>query len=487
MISNILHNGLWLAANTYSALNYKIALKSPRKTQEKILADFLRKNNDTLYGQQYGYTGINDVATFQDRIPIVTYDDIEPWVERIKRGEKRVLTREPVLFFETTSGSTSGKKFIPYTNTLIEQFRRSVSAWLFDLMISHPKILSGSQYWSISPAGKKRESVECGLPVGIDNDATYLGLMAKIALRGVLAVPLKVASISDMDEWRRETVRYISARNDLRFISVWNPSFLTLLAEALPESFDAGADWPDLQLISCWTSGAAQRSLPALKNLFHGVEIQGKGLLATEGVVSIPLSGRPAPTVAVNSHFLEFIDDVGMPHLVDDLVVGKRYRVVMTTGSGFARYDLGDEVEVIAPMSVEFVGRSSVSDMCGEKLSEVFVSSIFAGAGLNDGFSMLAPEWNNPPRYLLITDSEQYRENALIVENGLMTSFHYDYCRRLGQLAPVEAVYIPDAEMKYIQSCIDLGQRVGDIKPSALRVDFGWRARMLKHDKSSIG
>ena len=384
-------------------------------------------------------------------------------------------------FFQTTSGSTRGEKFIPYTRSLIDQFRRSVSAWLFDLMISHPKILAGSQYWSISPAGKKHKPVKCGLPVGIDNDATYLGLMAKIALRGLLAVPLNVGSITEMEKWRHETVRHLTARDDLRLISVWNPSFLTLLIETLPESFDAGECWPDLQLISCWTSGSAQRSLPALKKLFPNVEIQGKGLLATEGVVSIPLSGHPAPAVAVNSHFLEFIDDAGHPHLADDLDVGKRYRVVITTGSGFARYDLGDEVEVIAPLSVEFTGRSSVSDMCGEKLSEAFVSNVFSGADLDDGFSMLVPEWDDPPKYVLITDSDRYRDIASEVENGLMASFHYDYCRRLGQLGPVEAVYISDAPAKYMQTCIEKGQRAGDIKPTALRTDFGWRERMVCH------
>ena len=51
------------------------------------------------------------------------------------------------------------------------------------------------------------------------------------------------------------------------------------------------------------------RFLPELRALFPGVEIQGKGLLATEGVISIPLMGRPAPVPAVTSHFLEFLDE----------------------------------------------------------------------------------------------------------------------------------------------------------------------------------
>jgi len=479
-----LHNSLWLAANAPSALSYKRALKSPRQTQQRILSEFLKKNTNTLYGQQHNYAKINNVAEFQECVPIVTYDDLEPWIERIKNGEEKVLTNEPVRFFETTSGSTSGKKFIPYTDSLINQFKRSVSAWLFDLMMSHPKILLGSQYWSISPVGEKPRPVECGIPVGIDSDAAYLGLMAKIALQGVLAVPLKVASISDVEEWRNETIRHLTRRKDLRFVSVWNPSFFSLLIDRIPATLDVATCWPSLQLISCWTSGSAHQSLTALQEaLPPGIKIQGKGLLATEGVVSIPFGGRLAPTLAVNSHFLEFIDNAGLAHLVDDLVVGKRYRVVITTGGGFARYDLGDEVEVIEPLCVEFVGRNSVSDMCGEKLSEAFVSNIFARKELNNCFSMLVPESSNTKRYLLLTDSARYKEHASLVENTLLSSFHYSYCRKLGQLGPVEAVYVRDAEAKYMKSCIDSGQRAGDIKPTALRTDFGWREKMLDHDK----
>ncbi len=482
-----MHNGLWLATNSYSSLTYKKALESPRKTQEKILADFLRSNRDTHYGKQYGYSGIKNVEDFQKRVPVVNYDDLEPWIERIKKGQQKVLTSDPVLFFELTSGSAGAKKYIPYTRILIRQFRCAISAWMFNLMVSKPELLFGAQYWSISPAGNKHDPVECGLQVGIENDAAYLGLLAKIALRGVLAVPLSVSRIKDMRQWRRETIDRLLTRRDLRFISVWSPSFLTSLIEAYPESIDVRTAWPELKLISCWASGAAQRALPRLKALFPGVEIQAKGLLATEGVVSIPLVGMPAPLLAIKSHFFEFMDDAGVYHLADELDIGKRYRVLITTGSGFARYDLGDMVEVVAPLSIEFVGRASVSDMCGEKLSEAFVSKVMERAGLIEGFSMLVPEWGNPPKYWLLTDNEQYAAKVFAVEKGLMDSFHYSYCRKLGQLGPVEAVYLPDATERYMQSCLESGQRAGDIKPVALCTECGWRARMDRHGKYQAG
>lgn len=343
--------------------------------------------------------------------------------------------------------------------------------------------MHGTQYWSISPAGKRPEPVSCGIPVGIADDTAYLGLAAKLAIRGVMAVPLSVGANTDMEEWRNETLHHLVASKDLRFISVWNPSFLTLLMDHLPDIVATERHWPDLKLISCWSSGAAEKFIPALKERFPGIEIQGKGLLATEGVVSIPISGHQAPTPAITSHFLEFIDAQGKIFLVDELVIGTRYKVIMTTSSGFARYELGDEIEVVAPMAIEFVGRgNSVSDLCGEKLSEAFVNRVLEKVASQSGFAMLAPEWGEPPKYLLFTESGNAEEEARVIEKKLMSSTHYNYCRRLGQLDPVEAVEVTDGADKYLRSCVTMGQRYGDVKPTGLRVDFGWRDRMLSYD-----
>src|SRR5262249_44043144 len=70
----------------------------------------------------------------------------------------------------------------------------------------------------------------------------------------------------------------------------------------------AHVPWPHLCLLSMWTDAQAQRFIPPVVQRFAGVEIQGKGLLATEGVVSVPLFEAPAPVLAIRSHFYEFID-----------------------------------------------------------------------------------------------------------------------------------------------------------------------------------
>jgi hypothetical protein len=118
--------------------------------------------------------------------------------------------------------------------------------------------------------------------------------------------------------------------------------------------------------------------------LFPGVLIQGKGLLATEGVVSVPLVEHGSCVAAATSHFFEFMEHLGSPpRLLHELEENHEYAVLLTTGGGLYRYRLGDRVRVVGFASntplLEFLGKEDgISDLCGEKLSPAFVGSILA-------------------------------------------------------------------------------------------------------------
>jgi hypothetical protein len=157
---------------------------------------------------------------------------------------------------------------------------------------------------------------------------------------------------------------------ELRLISVWHPSFLGQLLEALAARWDrlivdlAVRDprraaelrrlrpddvqgiWPTLGLISCWGDGPARSAAESLARRFPHVEVQPKGLIATEAIVTIPFAGRHP--LAIGSHFFEFIDSNGCARLAHQLERGVDYTVVVTTGGGLYRYRLADRVPVTA-------------------------------------------------------------------------------------------------------------------------------------------
>ncbi len=496
---------------------FSIAASCPRKAQEGRLKALVYANAQTAYGLAHKFNEIDSVASYQSHVPIITYDEMSSWIDRIAAGEVQVLTHEPVRMLERTSGSTSANKLVPYTTALLHEYSAASGPWLYDLFRALPKLKSSRSYWSVSPATRQKETTSGGLPIGFEDDAEYFGPVAAWALRKTMAVPSSVARLPDTDQWRRQTCLYLLGCHNLGLISVWSPTFLCLLmdyihdnlSDLLKELPSARADeirrgmqltagaltgdaiWPDLCLVSCWMDGASSHFLPELKQWFPRTPFQAKGLLATEGVISFPLCGYEGSVAAVASHFIEFLDidhPQNRPLLMDDLKRGGTYSPVISTAGGLYRYHLKDVVECVGHYSqtplLRFAGKlESVSDLCGEKLSARHIEGILrrvqSMTAMRWRFAMMAPVDSRPSSYCLFVDTDAGEEHlswlASELETMLCESHHYKYCRTLGQLAPVSIQRVKHGWTVYQATLASLGMRIGNIKPTCLDNRLIWQ------------
>ncbi len=512
----------WLAANLPGYLRFRQALAAPERFQRTILRRYLQANAATAFGQAHGFSQIRTAEEYRERVPLADWEDLAPWVDRLASGETGILTRSPVRTLEPTSGSSAAAKLIPYTAELQREIRRAVAPWIVDLYARRPRLARGTAYWSITPLALEEESTAGAVPVGFEEDSAYLGGFWSRLVDATLAVPGAVRHVRDMDTFRYVTLLFLLRRRDLSLISVWHPSFLTLLLGALPELWDRlvrdiergtltspvpirlapnprraaelqgltpdapSRIWPRLGLISCWGDAHAALSLPELARAFPGVEIQPKGLLATEGFVTIPFAG--AWPIAIRSHFFEFLPEGGGdPHFAWELEEDGIYSVVLTTGGGLYRYRLQDRVRVEGFVektpSLRFLGKEGhVSDLRGEKLHESFVATalarVFARTGTSPRFAMLAPSEEGPAGYVLYLEAENAQPADLgqMLDEELSANPHYRLCRSLGQLAAVRITRVErDAFARYLEHCRQRGQRLGDVKPLALSPLREWR------------
>jgi hypothetical protein len=510
-------NTAWMLAGAGEACAFHRATRQVRLPQGRLLRDLLRRNRDTWYGKKHGFARLRSPADYQKFVPLMTTDTLAAATERIAAGEASVLTAEPVLRLLPTSGTTAGEKLIPCTATLLEQFQRAVAVWIANLFWQRPAVRRGRAYWSISPALPPQRSPG-GLDIGFDDDASYLGKLEQAVLRHLLIGPPAEVRAASLKIFRVATLAALLGAPDLALVSVWSPTFLTALLSLLSTERDRvlsllGKErrdevvrvlegpghpgeqlrrlWPRLALVSCWTDAAAALPARELAALLPGVEIQPKGLLATEGVVSFPLVGREGAALAVRSHFFEMqeADNPGCCRLAHQLDRGGRYRVILTTGGGLYRYPLNDEVEVLGfeqqcPL-LRFCGKGDrTSDLVGEKLAEPHVRTVLERAlarhVLEPAFALLVPQEGSPPRYVLYLQGVPHSNPALAadVQAGLEENPHYRLAVRLGQLAPVQVVVLANeigpAWRIYEQRCLERGQRAGDIKPAALDGWTGW-------------
>lgn len=493
----------WLAASVPAHRRFLRALREPRRAQTDWLARHLARHHTCAYARIHGLTPGMSYDAFARACPITSYDNLAPWIERLRAGESAVLSTDPATRLVPTSGTSGARKLIPFTRTLQREFNAAIGPWLVDLCTAYPSMVFGPAYWSVTPMGEVTETEHSVVPVGFGDDSEYLGGVRAWLVEGAMAVPSQVRLITDLPAFRRTVLLHLLARRDLRFISVWHPSFLSLLLDTLRNDWsslltelaggrsakrvrklsvvdptDITSIWPDLHVVSCWGDAHATGPTADLQRRMPGVRIQPKGLLATEAFVTVPFQN--AHPVAIASHFFEFIDDAGNVHRVEDLRVGSRYEVIVTTGGGLWRYRLGDQVEVTGFVeqtpSLRFLGRGgNVSDRCGEKLAEAYVGSVLAALCPQASFAMLAPEREQEAwHYALFLEQETPAPRPEELDDALRTNPHYALCRRLGQLGSPRIVPVRNAYARFTAAERARGMRLGDIKPVVLSQRDDW-------------
>lgn len=500
-------NTLWYLACLPAGLAFHRARRDVAGTQRRLLLDLLHRNADSAFGRQHDFASIRSVEAYQARVPLSTYDDYRAAIQQIGAGHTCILTHDPVELLEPTSGTTAPTKYIPYTKALQFEFQRGIAPWIVDLYSHIPCLLTGQAYWSLSPVTQRNERTPSGIPVGFADDSAYLGFVQRRLVQSLFAVPPLVRLIDEMQAFRYVTLLFLLRSRTLTLISVWNPTFLTLLVARLADwwprlvadiaegtlspptplapdllarlrplnrpapqraaevqsAFAAGGDpgamharlWPNLRLVSCWTDGNAARYAADLARLFPQAVIQGKGLIATEGFVSFPLVGHSGAVLAVRSHFFEFLPVTAAgepedqsPHLAHQLETGKTYAVIITTGGGLYRYQLHDIITVVGYLGtcpcLRFVGKAAnVSDWFGEKVSEQHVRQVLD--------TLLARYRLHPGFVMLACDERDGRPAyTLFIE---IVGQPDDTLRALG--TDIEAALRENYHYRY---CRDLGQ-----------------------------
>jgi hypothetical protein len=479
--------------------------------QENWLFNCLHRNRATHYGEQYHFDTIRSIQDFRERVPVISYEDVEPYIQRMSDGDADVLFAGLPIAFERTGGSTGGSKLIPYSAHSLKDFQAALLPWLGN-SIRQFGIMSGTAYFSISPATRQAEVSAGGTAIGLP-DGAYLGADALAEFVQISAVPAWAGSLHDVAEWQLATLYWLLRRKDLALISVWSPSFMLTLLDALqgrreelagllqyggvlsghalsPDPvalarlarFTVGGDtrclWPNLKLVSCWADASSQPFFAELSQRLSHAAFQGKGLLSTEGVVTVPdCAGRPV--LAPDSGFFEFQSSNGELCLGHELIGGEQYEVVMTTSGGLYRYRTSDSVicEGLAddiPI-LRFSGRKGlISDIVGEKLDEGFVLSCLEDI---PGFRMLVPVRTPGSGYALVVDDQyQHASTALIsiVEARLFKNPQYAYARRIGQLGELSLYKAAHPLAKYVGRLVAAGARLGDLKVTALRAETDW-------------
>jgi hypothetical protein len=411
---------------------------------------FLRALDDPERAQRRRLQAIAGMTyeAFRERVPLSDYAD---YAEQIERA-----IGDPSLRFVPTSGSTSLRKWIPYPPAFTRELDAAAAPWLADLMLRDPRVMRGPHYWSLSWLPDELRARR-----GANDDLDALPPLRRALLRATMAVSPAVAQLATSDDAMRETARQLAACEDLALISVWSPTFLLELLRLMPWP----PHWPRLRVISCWTSSTSGRWAAELAERFPQATVQGKGLWATEGVVTIPFRG--AYPLALRSHFYEFRrGDEIVPSW--ELREGDVVQPIVTASSGLHRYALHDRVLITGFLhrtpTLAFLGRLDGTDLVGEKVSAEVAASVLASVDALTLFAVATPR----PHYVVVAERGDANALALRVDAALRAHHHYALAREVGQLDAPRAIIAADALARLLVYGRRRGLSSGEVKIEAL-------------------
>lgn len=404
--------------------------QNTRASQEQFLKKLLAAHQNTSLGRSHQLASIQTIDEFRARIPIWSYADYEPYIDRIAKGEQNVLTRDRVVYFNVTSGSTGKQKLIPVTAA----FQRSLGwanligiGFLSAALKKRDRrlrkiLLTNSAYLSgYTPAGIPYGSGSTGvlkmgrwlysclfaqpyetLQVQDSHARHYVCLLFALQdrnLGGIVAnfpmLVLRIAKYLETDA--ASLIQDIQQGTIAPWLDLEPELRRTLEAQLQPNPERARElrdrlqrhgrltptlAWPQLTYLTTARGGTSDFYFQRFPDYFDNLPVFGGAYASAESTYSIyPDLNTDGSVLAVGTGFFEFIPESQwqqanpQTQLAHEVRVGQRYRILVSNYSGFYRYDNGDVVEVVgfyhqAPLLVFRYRQGGIISSTVEKTTE---------------------------------------------------------------------------------------------------------------------
>lgn len=340
---------------------------NPIDTQRALLFSQLYHSEDTEYGRRYGFNSISSYEDFREQVPLVSYEDFEPYIEKARQGNKDIIWPGIIKNFAKSSGTTNAKsKFIPITSDSLEKCHFKAGKDLVSIYANnHPdNQLFSNKNLRLGGSAEMYEEFN-----------TKFGDLSAILIDNlpfwveITTTPSKKVSL--MSEWEsklRAIVREVKNEDvgSLTGVPSW---MLVLLQRVLQEtqSLTIGELWPNLEVffhggINFAPYRSEYKKIIGRDINYYEIYNASEGFF---GIQDLPKSDEMLLMLDYGI-FYEFISmeefHLENPTVIplDQVELGKNYAIVITTNGGLWRYIIGDTVVFtsLSPYRVKISGRT---------------------------------------------------------------------------------------------------------------------------------
>ena len=357
----------WFLKQRVSQIEY--FKENPHQAQHDLLFELLNKARNTEWGKKYDYASIKDIKTYQERVPVQDYEDVKPYIERLRKGENYLLWPTEIKWFAKSSGTTSDKsKFIPVSSEALEDCHFKGGKDMLSIYCNNrpdTEIFAGK---GLVMGGSHS--------VSEFNSNAYFGDISAILVQNfpfwaqLLRTP--DLSIALMDNWEEKLDKMAHATitenvTNLSGVPSWNLMLLKKILEMTGRK-NMLEVWPNLELfIHGGVSFAPYRE--QFKKIIPSEQMwYMETYNASEGFFGIQDQAHSTEMLLMLDYgiFYEFIplneleSDNPRALTIDQVETDTNYALVISTNAGLWRYMIGDTIQFTNtnPYRIQISGRT---------------------------------------------------------------------------------------------------------------------------------
>ena len=337
--------------------------QNPIKTQERVFQKLISEAKNTAFGKDHQFAPISNYEDFKSKVPVVEYEALRPYIERVIAGENDVLWKGRPLYFAKTSGTTSGAKYIPITKESMPTHIKSArNAMLFYIAeTGDTSFVDGKMiFLQGSPILEDQKGIKLG---------RLSGIVAHYVPKYLLKNRLPSWETNCIQDWETKVDAIVeeTLQEDMTVIS-GIPSWVQMYFEKLHEK--TGKTVSELfPKFNFFIYGGV--NFEPYKSKFEsliGRKIAYVQLYpASEGFIAFQDSQTANGMLLLldNGIFYEFIpanefhEENPTRVSLKDVQLGVNYVIILNTTAGLWGYNIGDTVEFtnLAPYRVKVTGR----------------------------------------------------------------------------------------------------------------------------------
>lgn len=339
---------VWAKKHVQKAEEFK---KNGVKNQEKLLLSLVETAQKTLFGRTHTFETIKSVKDFQEKVPVADYEDLKPYIEKVKRGQRDILWIETPEYFAKTSGTTSGSKYIPISKEGMPFQVKGAQSALFHYIAkkNNADFVGGKM---IFLQGSPELEEVFGIQTG-----RLSGIVAHHIPNYLQKNRLPSWETNMIEDWEAKVDKIVeeTEKENMTLIS-GIPPWLIMYFEKLIEKNGKKIKqlFPNLQLIV--TGGVNYEPYrDKMEELLGGKVDIVQTFPASEGFFAFQDDYTKEGLLLLTNHgiFYEFIplEQYGKPDAprltLKDIELNKDYALILTTNSGLWAYSIGDVVRFI--------------------------------------------------------------------------------------------------------------------------------------------